>query len=79
VCVADLNVRNVPDAVLDRLRQQAVAEGVSLTEWVRLALTDRADQPTVAEQAARREARAETAQSAEEFATYYRQRQHRPS
>jgi hypothetical protein len=74
-----LNVRNVPDAVLDRLGEQAAAEGVSLSEWVLLALTDRADRPTVAEQAARREARAETAQSAEEFATYYRERHHRPS
>jgi len=75
--VADLNVRNVDDAVLERLRQQAAAEGVSLSEWVRAALTDRAELPTVAELAARRAARAETAQSAEEFSTYYRERLHR--
>ena len=70
----DLNVRGVDAAVLDRLRQQAAAEGVSLSEWVRMALAERAELPTAAELASRRAARAAGAQSPEEFAAFYRKR-----
>ena len=38
----DVNVRGLDDAVLARLREQAAAEGVSLSEWIRSALADRA-------------------------------------
>ena len=73
----DLNVRGVDEQVLARLREQAAAEGVSLSEWIRAALADRAELPTAAELAARRAARAGTAQAREEFAVYYRERLHR--
>ena len=75
----DVNVRNVPEAVLDRLRSQAEAEGVSLSEWVRSALADRAELPTAAELAARRQARAAGAQSSEEFSAFYQRRLRRRS
>jgi hypothetical protein len=75
--MADLSVRGVDEAILKRLREQAAAEGVSLSEWVRTALADRAQLPTSAELAARRTARAGEAQSREEFADYYRERLHR--
>jgi hypothetical protein len=77
--VPDVNVRNVPEAVLDRLRAQAEAEGVSLSEWVRSALADRAQLPTAAEMVARRQARAENAQPAKEFAAFYQRRLRRRS
>ena len=72
--MADVNVRNVPDEVVERLREQAVAEGVSLSEWVRQVLGDRATLPSPAELAARRRALAEVAQAPGEFARYYRSR-----
>jgi plasmid stability protein len=75
--VADVNVRAVPDDVVERLRQQAAAEGVSMSEWVRLALADRAALPTTAELAARRGALAADAQPRDEFDRYYRTRLHR--
>lgn len=70
----DLNVRNVPADVIERLRQQAGAEGVSLSEWVRAALAERAELPTASELAARRSSLAEQAQPPEEFAAFYRKR-----
>jgi plasmid stability protein len=73
----DLNVRSVDETVLNRLREQAAAEGVSLSEWVRTALADRAELPTAAELAARRAARISEAQPREDFAAYYRKRLHR--
>jgi hypothetical protein len=72
--VPDLNIRGVDEAVLARLREQAAAEGVSLSEWVRVALAERAELPTVAELAARRAAREGSPQSRDEFAEYYRHR-----
>jgi hypothetical protein len=75
----DLNVRGIDESVLVRLRQQAAAEGVSLSEWVRIALAERAELPTSAELVARRAARAGEAQAPEEFAAYYRRRLHRRS
>lgn len=77
--MADLNVRNVPDDVVERLKAQAAAEGVSLSEWVRGALADRAELPTSRELAARRVARADQAESPEAFAEYYRRRLRRRS
>jgi hypothetical protein len=73
----DVNVRGLDDAVLARLREQAAAEGVSLSEWIRSALADRAELPTAAELAARRADRMGAAQSRDEFAAYYRERLHR--
>ena len=73
----DVNVRGLDEAVLTRLREQASAEGVSLSEWIRTALAERAELPTASELAARRAARATEAQSPEEFAVYYRERLHR--
>jgi plasmid stability protein len=75
----DLNVRNVPEAVLERLRRQAAVEGVSLSEWVRMALAERAELPTAAELVARRAARSHDAQTPEEFAAFYRRRLRRRS
>lgn len=75
--MADLSVRGVDQAVVERLRQQAAAEGVSMSEWIRSALAERAELPTSAELAARRASRAGDAQSPEEFAAYYRKRLHR--
>jgi hypothetical protein len=75
--MADVNVRAVPDDVVARLREQAAAEGVSLSEWIRLALADRAALPTTAELASRREALTESAQPRQEFDRYYRNRLHR--
>ena len=72
--MSDLNVRNVPEPVLERLKEQAAAEGVSLSEWVRAALADRAELPTAGELAARRVAWADQAESPEAFAEYYRRR-----
>jgi plasmid stability protein len=75
--MADLNVRAVPDDVVERLREQATAEGVSMSEWVRVALADRAALPTAVELSARREALSADAQSRDEFDRYYRTRLHR--
>jgi plasmid stability protein len=80
VGVADVNVRAVPDDVVARLREQATAEGVSMSEWIRLALADRAALPTAGELAARRVALAAAtgpAQSRDDFDSYYRARLHR--
>ena len=70
----DLNVRNVPEAVVERLREQAAMEGVSLSEWVRSSLRERAELPTATELVARRAAHGDEAQSPEEFAAFYRAR-----
>ena len=78
--MADVNVRAVPDDVVARLREQATAEGVSMSEWIRLALADRAALPTAAELSARRAVLAEAAEPAtsrDEFDLYYRARLHR--
>jgi hypothetical protein len=75
----DLNVRNVPEAVLERLRAQAEAEGVSVSEWVRTALAERADLPTAAELAARRAERLADAEPAESFSAFYAKRLRRRS
>lgn len=75
--MADLSVRGLPEDVLERLRAQAVAQGVSLSEWIRSALADRAALPTPEELAARRSARAEGDDTAGRFDEYYRNRLHR--
>ncbi len=77
----NLNVRNVPTEVIERLREQAQLEGVSLSEWVRVALDDRGRIPSTKELAARRHARAASNNADEavraEFDEYYRRRLHR--
>jgi hypothetical protein len=75
--MADVNVRAVPDDVVVRLREQAAAEGVSMSEWIRLALADRAALPTAAELASRRASLAGEAQPRDDFDLYYRGRLHR--
>jgi hypothetical protein len=75
----DVNVRNVPESVMQRLREQADLEGVSFSEWVRITLAERAELPTATELARRRARRAGTAQSSEEFAAFYRKRLRRRS
>ena len=75
----DVNVRNVPEDVLNRLREQAVTEGVSLSEWIRAALADRAALPTAGELAARRAVMADQAETPEAFAAFYRRRLRRRS
>jgi plasmid stability protein len=75
--VADVNVRAVPDHVVARLREQAAAEGVSVSEWVRLTLADRAALPTAGELAARRATLAASAQPRDDFDRYYAARLHR--
>jgi plasmid stability protein len=77
--VGDLNVRNIPEDVMKRLREQAGAEGLSLSEWVRVTLADRAELPTTAELSQRRGKRSTAAQSSEDFAAFYRRRLHRRS
>ena len=74
----DLTVRNVPAPVLERLRAQAEAENVSISEWVRTALAERAELPTPTELAARRTERL-AAESPESFATFYAKRLRRGS
>lgn len=75
----DLNVRNVPEVVLERLRSQAETEGVSVSEWVRITLAERGELPTAAELAARRAARLADAESPESFAAFYSKRLRRRS
>ena len=48
-----------------------------MSEWIRLALADRAALPTAAELAARRAGLAESAQPRGEFDAWYRERLHR--
>jgi plasmid stability protein len=75
--MADVSIRNVPDEVVERLRTQAAAEGVSLSEWVRQTLGDRAALPSPGELAARRLAFEDDAQQPDEFGEYYRSQLHR--
>jgi plasmid stability protein len=75
--VPNLNVRNVPAEVIERLREQAALEGVSLSEWVRVALDDRGRIPTTKELVARRSERPADDAIREQFDEYYRQRLHR--
>ena len=75
--MADLNVRGIPDDVLARLKEQASLEGVSLSEWVRITLADRAARPTASELMARRAELADAAQPRDEFDRYYAGRLHR--
>jgi plasmid stability protein len=70
----NLSVRNVPDGVIERLRAQAAAEGVSVSEWIRRALTDRASLPTGAELAEVRRRNEKRAQGARDFDRYYQAR-----
>lgn len=48
-----LQVRDVPDEVLAKLRERAEAQGVSLSAYVRDMLANDARQPTMAEVVAR--------------------------
>jgi hypothetical protein len=74
-----LNVRNLDEATAERLAEQAEAEGVSLSEWVRQSLDRVAALSTPAELLARRTVNLESAMPAEEFDRYYAQRLHRRS
>jgi antitoxin FitA len=46
---AILQVRDVPETVLDRLRERAARQGVSLSAYVRELLANDAEQPSLAE------------------------------
>ncbi len=72
--MSDVNVRNVADGVLQRLREQADAEGVSFSEWVRQALADRAELLTPAELSATRGRVSEWVQPREDFDAWYSER-----
>ena len=69
-----LNVRNLDEAVATRLAQQAEAEGVSVSEWVRQSLDRVAALASPAELLARRTANLGSAMSADDFDRYYTQR-----
>jgi two-component sensor histidine kinase len=69
-----LNVRNLEEAVATRLAQQAEAEGVSVSEWVRQSLDRVASLASPAEMLARRNANLGSAMSADDFDLYYTQR-----
>ena len=49
MCMAAIHIRDLDDDVQRRLVEQADAEGVSFSEWVRSALTARARVPSAAE------------------------------
>jgi hypothetical protein len=53
-----LQVRDVPQEVLARLRERASAQGVSLSQYVRDLLADDAERPAIAEVVERIEDRA---------------------
>lgn len=72
-----LNVRNVEDRTMARLAEQAVAEGVTLSEWVRQLLDRAASLLSPSELAARRVELAATAATTDEFEAYYAARLHR--
>ena len=72
-----LNVRNLSDATAERLSEQAAAEGLSVSEWVRQALDATAQLATPAELMARRAANLDSAMPAHEFEQWYLARLHR--
>ena len=74
--VQQLNVRNVGDVTMTRLTEQAQAEGVTLSEWVRQLLDRAAALLSPVELAARRHELAPHAPSADAFAEYYEARLH---
>ena len=71
-----LNVRAIPDPVMKRLGEQAAAEGVSLSEWVRQLLERAAAVASPTELIAQRSRLAGRADqwSADEFDDYYAKR-----
>ena len=62
-----LQVRDVPENVLARLRERAAALGISLSAYVRALLTYDADHPTIAEAIARMTSRTPVAVTNEEI------------
>ena len=72
-----LNIRNVDDNTITRLTEQAAAEGVSLSEWVRQCLDQAAALMSPAEFAAKPHALTAKTMSSEEFAAYYDARLHK--
>jgi plasmid stability protein len=74
-----LNVRNLDDGTAARLADQAQAEGVSISEWIRQSLDRIASLASPSELAARREINLESAMPADEFERYYHSRLHRRS
>ena len=74
-----LNVRNLGEATAARLAQQAEAEGVSVSEWVRQSLDRVAALASPAELLARRTMNLGSAMAADEFDRYYTERLRRRS
>ena len=72
-----LNIRNVDDKTMARLTEQAAAEGLTVSEWVRQLLDQSAVLLSPAELAAKRHSLASRTVSSEEFAEYYDARLHR--
>lgn len=52
-CMANVQVRDVPDDVHEALRRRAAANGQSLNEYLRTELAQLAARPSIAEMAAR--------------------------
>jgi Ribbon-helix-helix protein, copG family len=75
--MADLNIRAVPEDVVLRLQEQARADGVSMSEFIRQTLFERASRATAAEVAASRSRREPTIDSRADFDSFYTARLHR--
>ena len=74
-----LNVRNLGEETAARLAEQAAAEGVSLSEWVRQSLDRVAALASPSELIARRSSNLERAMAADDFDKYYAKRLRRRS
>lgn len=73
----DLNIRSVPDDVVSRLQEQASAGGLSVSEFIRQTLLERANRATPAEIAALRARNDASPESRIEFDAFYSTRMHR--
>lgn len=72
-----LNIRNVDDATMVRLAEQAAVEGVTVSEWIRQILDRAAVMLSPGELATKRHSIAAHAMAPDEFAAYYDARLHR--
>ena len=75
--MADINVRSLPDEVVARLQSQAAAAGLSMSEFIRQALVDRAQRLTTEEIAEMRAARRPSEESRRTFDDFYSARLNR--
>ncbi len=77
--MADLNIKNVPDEVLQRLAAQAESEGLSMQEWVRRTLAHRSVRITDSELEAIRGRNAADAVPLDDFLSWQAGRRLRPA